>query len=114
MSPPQAKSPPAQHQNLTVELKTTATPPQDDEAIPQYVALTKIQRVPCATYPLPLPSPKNDWEYADDDDNYDIPFSHVKVKWYNSDEDSYSSCCPKNDFFAYDKNLGVLKIRQIL
>ncbi len=92
MFPPPAKSSLVQHQDLIVELKTTAMPPQDDEAVPEYAAPTKMQWVPCATYPVPSPSPKDDWEYSDNDnDNVDVPLKDMKVKWYDSDEDSYSS-----------------------
>ncbi len=72
-----------------------ATPPQNKEAVPEYAAPTKMQRVPCATYPVHLPSPNyysrddgNNDDDDDDDDDYDIPLSNVKVKWYDSDEDS--------------------------
>ncbi len=79
--PPQAKSPHVQHQDPIVELKTTAMPPQDNEAVPEYAAPTKIQRIPCATYPVHPPSPKDNWEYADNnDDNYDLPLRDMKVK----------------------------------
>ncbi len=57
MSLPQAKSPPIQHQDLVVELKSMAMPPQDNEAIPKYAAPTKMQRATCASYSIPLPSP---------------------------------------------------------
>ncbi len=71
-----------------------ATPPQNDEAVPEYAARTKLQWVPCTTYPVPLPSLEDNWEYAaaaaaDDDD--DLPFHNMGIKWYDSNEDSYSS-----------------------
>ncbi len=56
-STPWAKSPPVQYQDPIVELKTTASPQQNNEAVPEYAARTKIQWVPCATYPVPPPSP---------------------------------------------------------
>ncbi len=42
---------------MIVELKPMAMPPKDDEAVPKYVAPTKMQQAPCAYYPIPLPSP---------------------------------------------------------
>ncbi len=76
-------------------------PPQNNEAIPKYVAPTKIQWVPCATYPVPPPTPDyyDDWE-GDNDDDSEMPFSNVGVKWYNTDEDSSSSWCPKDKKYS--------------
>ncbi len=100
-SPPCAKSFPIQHQDLIAELKNTATPPQDDEAVPKYAAPTKMRWVPSATYHVPLPSPEDNWVYADeDDDTSDLPLMDMKVKWYDSDEDSYSSQCPKDKKYS--------------
>ncbi len=43
--------------NWIVELKNTVTPPQENEAVPECAAPTKMQQSPCTTYPIPLPSP---------------------------------------------------------
>ncbi len=105
-SPPQAKSPSVQHQGWIVELKPMAMPPQGDEAILECAALTKMQQALCATYPVPPPSPDpyigEAWEdfvdNIDTEDHQPEPLV-AKIKWYDSDEGSYSSCCPK------DKNI---------
>ncbi len=102
-SPPRAKYSPVQHQDPIVELKTTATSSQDDEAIPKNAASTKIQQAPCTTYPVPPPSPDsyNNWDGGNDDaDDYNLPLMDVQIKWYNSDEDSYSSWCPKDEKYS--------------
>ncbi len=57
LSPPWAKTPPVQHQDWIVELKITTMPPQNNKAVPEYAAPTKIQQATCATYPVPLPTP---------------------------------------------------------
>ncbi len=52
--------------------------------------------------PLPSPDPyKGEMSNKVDDDDPDLPFRNVGVKWYDSNEDSYCSQCPK------DKNILV-------
>ncbi len=48
----------------------------------------------------------DDGNHDDDDSDYDKPLSNVSVKWYNSDEDSYSSLFPK------DKNILARGLQQ--
>ncbi len=101
---PRTKSPPVQHQDPIVELKPTATPPKVVEVVPEQAISRKIQRVPCATYPAPPPSPDsyNRESYKDDDDiDSDLPYHDMQnVKWYDSDEDSFASRCPKDKKYS--------------
>ncbi len=80
-------------------------PPQSNEAVPEYVAPTKIQRVLCATYPVPSPSTNEyaNWGGVVDDNDSELPFSDMKVKWYDSDEDSYSSMCLEDKNYTYKR-----------
>ncbi len=74
-----------------------ATPLHVNEAVPEHATPTKLQRVPCTTYPVPLPSPDSynlDHGINEEDDMYELPLHDTDVKWYDSDEDSYSSRCP--------------------
>ncbi len=76
-------------------------PPQDDKVVPNYAAPTKMQWAQWAFYPLPPPSldPYNHWDDEDDDD-YDMPLKDVRTKWYDSNKDSYSSCCSKDKKYS--------------
>ncbi len=117
-SPPQAKSPPVQHQDLIVESKPTATPSKVIEVVPEQAIPKKIQRVPCATYPAPPPSPDsyNRESYKDDDDiDSDLPYHDMQnVKWYDSDEDSFASRCPKDKKYSCKRPPAIRLERQFL
>ncbi len=84
-----------------------AMPPQANEAILVYTAPTKMQRAPCSTYPIPLPSPDSytgkTWEDVINNiknKNGQPEDRETIVKLYNSDEDSYSSQCPKDKKYS--------------
>ncbi len=84
-------------------MKPTAMPQQVVAVIPEQAAPTKIQWVPCATYPVPLPSPdyyKGTHSKEEEDDDSDLPYCNVGVKWYDSDEDCYASRCPKDKKYS--------------
>ncbi len=101
-SPPWAKSPSVLHQTLIVELKTRALVHQDDKPVTKNVVNIKMQRALFACYPTPPPSPDHYYgENSNDLDSKDCqpPPLATMLKWYHSDKDSYSSCCPK------DKNI---------
>ncbi len=52
---------------------------------------------------MPLPSPdyyKGEHSKEDNDDNSDLHYHDVGVKWYYSDVDSYSSRCPKDKKYS--------------
>ncbi len=77
-------------------------PPEDNEAIPEYAAPTKMQRAQCATYPLPLPSPASYTSKAWEDfvDNFESEVCQPEpltamTKWYDSYKDSNSSNAPR-------------------
>ncbi len=97
-------------------MKTTATPSQNNEAVPEYVTPTKIQRVPCVTYPVPPPSPDyyKGEDSKEEDDDSDMPFRDVGVKWYNSDEDSYYSRCHKNKKYSCKRPQTIRSERKFL
>ncbi len=78
-------------------------PSKSNEAVPEHVAPTNIQWVPCTTYPVPPPSPdyyKGEHSKEDDDDDSDLPICNVGVKWYDSDDDSYYSRCPTDKKYS--------------
>ncbi len=94
-------------------MKATATSQQNKETVSEYAALTKMQRVPFATYPIPLPShDSHTGEALEDDDLFQgvevcEPEDMVAaVKWYDSDEDSYDYMCPN------DKNIIARGLQQ--
>ncbi len=91
-------------------------PPQNNEVVPEYVAPTKLQWVLCTTYPVPLPSPdsynSNDGEENDDDS--DLSFHNIGVKWYDRDEDSYCSRCPKDKKFSCKRPPTIWSERKFL
>ncbi len=69
-----------------------------------------MQQALCATYPIPLASPDSytgeAWvDFIDNIDCENCQPEHLPamIKWYNSDEDSYSSCCPKDKKYSYKR-----------
>ncbi len=82
-----------------------ATPPQENEAVPKCAVLTKMQWAPCATNPIPPPSPDSytgkTWEDpVNDIEDCQPEDMATTFKWYDSDEDSDSSQCPKKKNYS--------------
>lgn len=79
---------------------------QNNEPVPKNVVPNKIQQIPFAYYPIPPPTPDyylgEDMETGDNLDSEDrqLPPLVVMLKWCNSDEDSYSSHCPKDKKYS--------------
>ncbi len=92
-------------------------PQQVVEVVPEQAAPTKIQWVPCATYPVPLPSPdyyKGTHSKEEEDDDSDLPYCNVGIKWYDSDVDSYCSRCLKDKKYSCKRPPTIRSERKFL